>query len=171
MTSCGSLEQPSEETKKETTKTITLIEKDTVFTTKKDSSFYKAYIKCVNNKPVLTKPKKESIDTNELTPKKTPGKYLKPPNVSLKDSVLNVNCQAEAQQLFFKWKEQFIQEQTTTVKTITLPAKLIEKKLSWWQKLWLALGKILTLVVTIWLLTKISWKNLFGLLVRLVTRV
>lgn len=37
-------------------KTITLHERDTVFEVQADSSFYQAWIECVNNKPVLRNP-------------------------------------------------------------------------------------------------------------------
>ncbi|CAA0153008.1 conserved exported hypothetical protein [Tenacibaculum maritimum] len=165
ISNCARLPKPSEDIKEKLTKIIKEIEKDTVFLIKKDSSFYKAYIKCVKNKPVLVQPKrKQNFQSNDLTPVKRSGKYLKPPNVNLKDGVLSVACESKARELFHKWKEKFVQEHKETTKTITLPPKLIPRPLSWWQKLWIGLGKILFLVGVVWLLKKISWKSLFKLL-------
>lgn len=171
IVSCSTLKTPSVNTTTTKEKIIKEIPRDTIIEVAKDSSFYKAWIKCVNNKPVLVAPKKsKSIDTVFL-PEAKPGKFLEPPKVNLKGNVLSVDCHAKAQKLFIQWKEKYIQENTVSETTITLPPKLIEKKLSWWQKLWIGLGKIAGLALIIWLASKISWKNLFRLLIRLVKRV
>lgn len=162
MTNCARLPKPSESIKEKLTRTITEIEKDTVLFIKKDSSFYKAYIKCIKNKPVLVQPKNnQNFQSKDSTPVKKSGNYLAPPNVDLKDGVLNVSCESKARELFHKWKEKFIQENKETTNTITLPPKLIPRPLSWWQKLWIGLGKILFLIGGVWLIKKISWSNLF----------
>lgn len=98
----------------ETTKTITetITVRDTVLVTKPDTSYYEAYIECVNGKAVL-KPSKE-----------TKGNYLKAPAVKLTDNKLEVDCKAEAQELFLSWKEKYIKENATTKTTVPVAVKL-----------------------------------------------
>lgn len=103
--SVGVIPKPSTETIKEVTITETI--RDTVYGVKADSSFYKAYIECVNGKPVL----KET--------KSNPGKNLNAPKVDLHGNNLNVNCKTEAYELFHKWKETYIKE--NLAKTIQVP--------------------------------------------------
>lgn len=165
LLSCATVPKPKEATTIETNKIIKEIIKDTVFITKKDSSFYKAYIKCINNEPVIVgQQKTRQSGHKKVFPKAVSGKFLEPPNVHLKNNVLSVSCKAEAQRLFVKWKEQHIQEQSNKTKTIVLPPKLIEKELSWWQQLWIVLGKIFQGIITFWVLSKIPWRNFLKLL-------
>ena len=168
LASCSTLEKTKEHTQTETKKTTHIIKKDTVLVTEKDSSFYKAWIECVNNKPVIKLPDTvlvEPRNKTEILPLPRKGKFLKPPSVKLKGNVLDVSCEAEAQKLFFSWKEKFIQEQTTKTKTIVLPPVRVPRELTWWQKLWITLGKISTFSVLIWIaIKKIPWRSLFKLL-------
>lgn len=92
------------------------IVRDTVLTIEKDSSFYSAYIECINGKPVL----KES----KALPKNRPGRSLAVPNVKLKNGVLSVDCHKEAEKMFFAWKEKFTQEWNTHNKPVPVPVKL-----------------------------------------------
>lgn len=103
--SASSLPPPSTDVVK--TKEVTKIIRDTVFKTEKDSSFYRAYIECVNGKPVIKQPKAKS------------GKNLKEPKVDLKGNELQVDCHAEAQELFHQWQETYIKENQS--KTIKVP--------------------------------------------------
>lgn len=119
-----------------TTDTSTTIEKkviihDTILTTVKDSSYYKAYLECVNGKVIISS-QKPFIQTNK-------GSYLKPPKVNLKDNILQVDCQAEAQKIFAKWKEEYITKHKATIERIPYP---VEQELTWWQKTRLVLGDI-----------------------------
>jgi len=116
----------------ETTKIITIKEvvRDTVFETKKDSSYYKAYLECVNGKVVL------KSDTKPIV---KPGKFLQPPKVNLKDNILTINCKAEAQKLFAQWKDTYTKEHQSDIKRIPYA---VEKPLSWWQKTEIILGRI-----------------------------
>lgn len=116
----------------ETTNTITIKEviRDTVFQTEKDSSYYKAYLECVNGKVVL------KSDTQPIV---KPGKFLQPPKVSLKDNILTIDCKAEAQKLFAQWKDTYTKEHQSTIKQIPYA---VEKPLSWWQKTEIILGRI-----------------------------
>jgi hypothetical protein len=103
---------------------------DTIFQTEKDSSYYKAYLECVNGKVVL----KEATE-----PIVKPGKYLEPPKVNLKDNILTVDCKAEAQKIFAQWKDTYTKEHQQIIKRIPYP---VETPLSWWQKTEIILGRI-----------------------------
>ncbi|MEQ3500597.1 hypothetical protein ABMY20_12640 [Tenacibaculum sp. SSH1-16] len=166
LVGCSSQKAPVETTKTETNKITELIIRDTVFEVEKDSSFYKSWIECVNNKPVLKPLETASTPTKETPVKETKksGKYLKTPDVSLHGNVLEVSCEAEAQRLFFQWKEKFVQEQKTITKTVVLPPVEVPRELTWWQKLWIGHGKTSAFVLLVWLVTKIQWKSLFRLL-------
>ncbi|HCY81536.1 MAG TPA: hypothetical protein DHV22_08030 [Xanthomarina gelatinilytica] len=103
---------------------------DTIFEIKADSSYYKAYITCINNKPVISQPKARS------------GTKLKEPNVNLKDSTLTVDCEAEAQKLFAKWKSREIRNDTV----IEIPV-FIDKEFTFFQKVQLWLGRIFLAII------------------------
>lgn len=133
--SASSLPPPSmEETK---TKEIKTIIRDTNFLTEKDSSYYKAYIECVNGKPVLKQPKS------------TPGKNLNAPKVDLKDNELKVDCYAEAQELFYQWKETYTKENQS--KTIKIPYA-VPTPLTQFQVVQLWLGKILLFLLLLFII-------------------
>lgn len=116
----------------ETIKTITKTEviRDTVFEIQKDSSYYRAYLECVNGKVVLKE---------KTVPLATKGNYLKPPKVNIKDNILIVDCEAEAQKKFARWKEVYTD---AVIKTITEHPYTVEKPLSWWQITQIILGRI-----------------------------
>jgi hypothetical protein len=122
-----------------TTKTTTVLTRDTVIKTEADSSFYWAWIDCVNGKPVL---RRDTVYSTSKLNKETEkaGKYLKVPDVSLNGNNLTVNCEAKAQELFKTWQQQYVSEHQT--ETITLPPVEVEKKLSWWQSTQIYLGRI-----------------------------
>ncbi|WP_298307260.1 hypothetical protein [Flavobacterium sp.] len=104
--------------------------RDTVFEVKKDSSYYKAWLECVDGQ----------IKIKENTkPKFTKGKYLQPPKVLIKGNELTVDCEAEAQRLFAQWKDTFTEKNTST--TTEIPV-LVEKDLSWWQETQIWCGRI-----------------------------
>jgi hypothetical protein len=123
--STAALPEPSKETTTSIKETITI--RDTIFKTEKDSSYYNAYIECVNGKPVLTKPKA------------TPGKNLKAPKVDLTGNELKVDCIAEAQELFYQWKEKYITENKS--ETIRIPYA-VTTPLSWWQTTQIWCGRL-----------------------------
>lgn len=127
----------------EKTKEVTVTEtvKDTVLVTEKDSSYYDAYIECINSKPVIKQPKA------------TPGKTLAAPKVTLTDNQLHVDCTKEAEQLFFEWKERFLKELSTEQVPVLVPAEFTE-----WQIILMALGKLclfLFLIPIIYIIYKI----------------
>lgn len=116
------------------TKTIKEVVKDTIFEVKADSSYYKAYIECLNGKPVITQP-----DTIAVISKS--GSYIKAPKVTLsKSGILEVNCEAEAQKLFKSWKETYVNEQEPLIVEKTVP---LEKPYPWYVKIQLWAGRFL----------------------------
>jgi hypothetical protein len=122
----------------ETTKTITIKEvlHDTVFETKKDSSFYKAFLECQDGKVVASPtPPKEGLKA---------GKYLKVPKVIIKDNYITVSCEAEAQKIFAKWKENYITNNQATTITKTVAVAL---PLTFWQKFQIYAGRILLFII------------------------
>lgn len=117
--------------------------KDTVLIIEKDSSFYSAYIDCVNGKPVLKEPSKTTEKGKSLS-KNKPGRALAIPNVTLKNGILSVNCQKEAEQKFFSWKEKFIQEWNTHHKPISVPTPLTR-----FQEIKMAIGNVVFWLITV----------------------
>lgn len=123
----------------ETTKTITQIGRDTVFSVKADSSFYKAYIDCVNGRPVLRNEKSQ------------PGANLKAPKVVFKDRILRVDCKVDSSKIALKWWET-----NTTIqepKIIYLPKEVpVEKPLNFWQKTQMTLGRLMAFQIFLFII-------------------
>lgn len=147
LISCRSRPYPVESKEKTIYKTETV--KDTVLVVKKDSSYYKAYIDCVNGKPVLVQSQKQITDYNTKnpdqkanTPKSVAGRTMKSPAVNLENGLLSVDCTKEAEKLFITWKEKYIQESLITSKPI-----YIDKPLTNFEQVKMTLGS-----VVVWLL-------------------
>ena len=128
LTACKS-KSVSLPTRTEVTNTITTKEvvRDTIFETKKDSSYYKAWLECLDGKVIIK------------NPQTTKGKYLQPPKVIIKDNYIKVDCEAEAQKLFAKWKDIYKIENTQSIITNTVE---VERKLTWWQSFQIWCGRI-----------------------------
>lgn len=122
---------PPATTETNTTIVETVTVHDTILKTETDYSYYKAYLECIDNKVVFNSNK------NTETQK---GNYLLPPKVNIKDNVLEVDCIAEAQNLFFQWKEKYIAENKATVQKIPYP---VPAELSWWQTTQIWAGRVL----------------------------
>lgn len=116
----------------ETKDTITIKEviRDTVFEIQKDSSYYKAYLDCVNGKVVISP--KSKVESRK-------GGFVQIPKVDLKDNILTIDCKVEAQKLFAQWKDTYTKEHKSTIQKIPYP---VEKQLSTWQKSQIILGRI-----------------------------
>lgn len=147
LQSCKSKPNPVETKETFITKTETV--KDTVLVVEIDSSYYSAYIDCVNGKPVLVQSQKQIEDFNSKNqtqsakaPTSKAGRSVKPPSVNLENGVLSVNCTKEAEKLFFSWKETYLKE-----KQINTTPVFRDKPLSTFQEVKLAIGNIV-----IWLL-------------------
>ena len=121
---------PTTTTDSTTTKTVTVKIHDTVFRTEKDSSYYKAYLECVNGKVQFNK---------DRIPVQHSGKYLQAPKVSLKGQVIYVDCEARAQELFANWKDTYIATHQAVIKHEPYPVPL---QLTWWQTTEIWLGRI-----------------------------
>lgn len=123
-----------------TTKEVQEVIRDTVFVVEKDSSFYKAYIECVNGKPILK------------NPKASPGKKLKEPKVKLNGNELQVDCQKEAQKLFYQWKERYIKENSQ--KEVRIPYA-VPAQFTHFQVVQLWLGRIFLFLILLLLVASI----------------
>lgn len=130
----------------EKTKTITKVVKDTIYKIEADSSFYNAYVECVNGKPLLiTKENQGPFYDHvrqEKLPKSKPGKYLDIPKVKLKNGLLTVNCEKQAQDLFKQWRETYIQsqEKQTVIQYVEKPFKWYHKTLMWLGGIFMSLS-------------------------------
>lgn len=130
--------------------------RDTIFQTVPDSLYYEAYVDCVNNKPVLRDP----------TQKKTKGVNS---DVNLKDGKLTIFINTEAQKLFLKWKEKYIEQTKDHTRTIEVPYPVIKEvtvpaELTFFQKFYLGLGKIMFFGLIGFVIYKIPWRSLLKLL-------
>jgi len=123
----------------ETIQTVTIKEviRDTVFEIKPDSSYYKAYLDCVDGKVVVKQNTKPILKS---------GKFLQPPKVNLKDNILTIDCKAAAQKLFAQWKDTYTKEHKSIIQKIPYP---VEKPLSWWQKTEIILGRLFLVLILI----------------------
>lgn len=133
-----------------------MIERDTVFQTQPDSTFYNALIECQNGIPILKSPVINKSKAGNVNI-----------DVSLQGNQLNVNATKEAEKLFAKWKEEHIKENSKKEIKTPYPVEVphyIEKQLTWWQKLWITLGKISGLIISVFILIKIPWRSLRRLL-------
>jgi hypothetical protein len=128
------------------TKTITQTVHDTIFKTEKDSSSLKALLECQNGKVIF-----KNVVQSE------PGRTLKSPKVQIVDNVLQIDCEARAQELLAHYKN----THEATVKTIT---KIIEvNKLTWWQEAQIKGFKslvLLLLAVVVYMVIKYKLKTL-----------
>ncbi|WP_312395713.1 hypothetical protein [Chryseobacterium sp.] len=142
LTSCKSKSIPGE-----TTETIihkTEVVKDTILKVERDSSYYSAYIDCVNGKPVLIQSEKQIREYNEKNPgayaeapKSKAGRSIRAPIVNLQDGQLKVDCQKEAESIFFKWRENFVREWQINNKAVP-----VEKPLTTFQNVKMWIGAI-----------------------------
>lgn len=131
LASCGSKKPVIVERK--VTETLTETVHDTVFEVKPDSSYYHAFIDCVNGKPVIREPKAEKGKNG-----------LKEPGVNLKDSLLTVECYTMAQQLFAQWKSTHKQQLIETEVPVYVPVEF-----TWFQKLLLKLGWVFMIIIAL----------------------
>jgi hypothetical protein len=138
LVSCKSNSVPLSTKTEVTAITTEVIIRDTIFQTQKDSSYYKAWLECQNGIVVM-----------KGAPIITPGKYLNPPKVIIEHNQLNVDCNAEAQRLFAKWKDTYIKENKQ--ETITIPVPY-EKPLNYWQVTQIWCGRAFMLLVVLFII-------------------
>jgi len=142
LVSCGSTKPVVVKNETVTTKTITETVHDTIFKIEKDSSYYQALLDCQDGKVVV-----KNVIQSE------PGRNLKSPKVRVDNNQLNVDCEAQAEELFAQWKST---HETDSI-TITKEVPVVTNVLTWWQqtqiKLFWFFGAIL-LALTIWQIVK-----------------
>lgn len=134
----------------------TIVKKDTVFQTKPDSAYYYAYIDCVNGVPVIKNQTKEKSSSGKL-------------NITTKldGNKLTITAKKEADSLFASWKQEYIKDYKTTEIKVPYPVeveKSVPAALTFWQKLFITVGKIVCLGILIIAIIKIPWNRLRKLL-------
>ena len=142
LVSCGSKKPVVVKNETTTKDTITETVHDTIFKIEKDSSYYQALLDCQDGKVVV-----KNVSQSE------PGRTLKSPKVRLRNNILQVDCEAKAQELFAKWKSTY--KSKTSVITKEVP--VITNVLTWWQQTQIKLFRffaIIALLLTIWLFIK-----------------
>lgn len=108
---------------------VKVVVRDTVFQIEKDSSRAIAIVDCLEGKPAIR------------MSKETPGNFLNVPRLVLQDSVLTVDCEARAQELFAQWKETHSTEKTE------VPVYINE--LTFWQEVQINLGRAFLLLAVL----------------------
>lgn len=142
LVSCGSKKPVVVKNETTTKDTITETVHDTIFKIEKDSSYYQALLDCQDGKVVV-----KNVYQSE------PGRTLKSPKVRLENNILQVDCEAKAQELFANWKSTY--KSKTSVITKEVP--VITNVLTWWQQTQIKLFRffaIIALLLTIWLFIK-----------------
>ncbi|MEK6513295.1 hypothetical protein [Myroides odoratimimus] len=137
LMSCGSRKtainmQPT--TTEQVTQTVEEVKRDTVLIIPADKSQYVAELAVQGNKIVV----------KDANIKRSKNKVLQPPKVQLQNNKLIVDCESEAQRLFFEWKDKFIKEQKVVETRIPVAVPL---SLSWWQQTQIWLGRGFMLLV------------------------
>ena len=134
---------------KETIKTV----RDTIYKVDADSSFYAAFIDCVNGKPILR-------ETTETKAASKPGKFLKVPKTTLVGNKLNCDCESQALELHKQWEETHTKEHEQTPIYIPTPVE-VEKPLTFWQKTQIWFGRIFMGILSLFLIIGVlRWKRL-----------
>lgn len=105
---------------------VKVVVRDTVFQIERDSSRAVAIVDCLEGKPIIKM-------TKEIA-----GNYLNVPKLVLNDSILTVDCEARAQELFAQWKETHSTEKTE------VPVYINE--LTFWQEVQINLGRVFLLL-------------------------
>lgn len=109
--------------------------RDTTVNVAKDSSYYKAWLECINGKVVI---KNEPLSNH--------GRKLQPPEVRIRDNILQVDCKAEAEKYLLYYKDKWFKEfKRTHVKEPVV----ITKPLTRWQTTQIWLGRILILLIIV----------------------
>lgn len=136
LASCGvrkTIIQPSAIIEKE--KIITETLRDTTILTEADSSFYFAWLKCINGKVVMSNP--------SIKPSKNGA--LKTPSVNLgDDGKISVGCKLESDSLKAVIKDLTIKESHKEVITKVVE---VEKELTTIQRWFVMVGKIGTVLI------------------------
>lgn len=137
----------------EKTKEITKTVRDTVYKIDADSSYYEAYIDCINGKPVIR-------ETTQTQLNSKPGRALQKPKAQLSGNKLNVDCYKDLEELHKQWEETYIKEHEQQPIYVDVPVE-VEKPLTWFQKFQIWLGRIFLSIISLGvLLLVLRWKRI-----------
>ncbi len=135
------------------TREITKTVRDTIYKVEADSSYYHAFIDCINGKPFI----RETALTKQNS---KAGKNLKVPSATIKENTLIVDCYVNEQELKKQWEETYIKEHEQTPIYIKTPVEVV-KPLSWWQKTQLWFGRIFIGILLLFIIIGVlRWKRL-----------
>lgn len=125
------------------------IVRDTVLTVKADSTFYDAWIECINGKPVLREPQKADQPKSKT---KEPAKALQKPKVNLDENgKLTVECYKEVEQMKAQLTDKYESLLREHQKTV-----YVEKDLNWFQKSLIWMGGIFLACIVVAIILKIK---------------
>ena len=127
------------------TRTETIIQKDTVFRIRADTSQYIGNLTLKDEKIYLE-------EIKHTTGKKTP---LQKPRVQLQNNELLVDCYLDEQKLYAKWKEKHSASQKTIIKEVA-----VAKPLAFWQKLLMYTGGISLVIIAGWLVNRLYLRKI-----------
>lgn len=150
LVSCGSRKPLQPETITDT-RFVKQIIRDTVLKVQADSTYYNAWIECVNGKPVLREPKpaKSQEQSNQ---NQNPEKALQKPKVVLDENgKLTVECRKEMEQV----KAQLTDYYESRLKEHSKPV-YIEKPFTWYYKILMWAGGIFLFLIGFVLTIKIK---------------
>lgn len=110
--------------------------RDTVVEFHKDSSAIRALIECdsIGNAHI-----RRIIELEN-------GNRIEAPKLSITDNILKATAQVDSQAIYLALKDTYTTQTKETVKTQIVEINV----LTWWQKLWCTLGKILSGVVVVY---------------------
>ena len=140
--------KPAEPVTIEKTRTVKEVVKDTIYQLEADSSFYYAFVECVNGKPIIKEP---ATTLYKNLPKSKTGKVLRQPKVILTGNVLSVQCYKQAQEIFKQWRETYIQKKKKNTLT-----EYVEKPFKWYHKTLMWIGGIFLLLSAIGIILKLK---------------
>ena len=105
--------------------------RDTIIKVEKDSSLIRALIKCDSLCRAYV---------GELIEFKS-GKHVSPPKVVMENNVLTATAAVDSFSIYAQLKDRYVEKVS---KTMTTPPPIEVNRLTWWQTLWVALGRILS---------------------------
>jgi len=146
---CCKSRKPLEPERITETRFVKEIVRDTVIEVKADSTYYDAWIECVNGKPVLREPQK--VNQPQSKTKET-GKALQKPKVNLDENgKLTVECYKEVESI----KARLTNKYESLLREHRKPV-YIEKPFTWYQKALMWIGGISLALCAIGLVLKIK---------------
>lgn len=88
------------------------------------------------------------------------GKRVKPPAIDITDNVLTATAQVDSLEMMLQLKDYYEYYYGRNESTVTETIEVEVNRLSWWQKLWIACGKVCTpaLIITLLLIIRRKFK-------------